>query len=141
MNAAMNPETLIAAARACLGTPFRHQGRLPGRGLDCVGLVVHAARAAGIELIDTPAYGRSPCRNMLQAALDAQPALVHVTDRQPGDLLLMRFAGEPQHLALLTADNTIVHAYASIENVCEQRLAQVWAARIVRVYRFVWGPA
>lgn len=137
----MNVDTLIAAARACLATPFRHQGRIPGRGLDCVGLVVHAAHAAGLDLIDTLAYGRSPCRNMLQAALDAQPALRHVTDRQPGDILMMRFAGEPQHLAILTADNTIVHAYAAIERVCEQRLAQVWAARIVRVYRPVWGVA
>ena len=131
----MNVDTFIAAARACLGTPFRHQGRIPGRGLDCVGVVVHAARAAGFDLIDNTRYGRSPCRNMLQAALDAQPALCHVTDRQPGDILLMRFAGEPQHLAVLTDDNTIVHAYASIEKVCEQRLAQVWAARIVRAYR------
>lgn len=127
---------IIAAARAAIGTPFRHQGRIAGRSLDCAGLAVHVAREIGADHFDIPAYGRSPSNGMLQAALDAQPCLRVVPDRQPGDLLLMRFAGEPQHLAFLTADDTIVHTYANAGKVCEHRLAAVWAARIVRVYRF-----
>lgn len=129
-------DAIIAAARACLETPFRHQGRIAGRALDCAGLAVHVAREIGAEHVDIPAYGRSPANGLLQATLDAQPGLRVVPDRQPGDLLLLRFAGEPQHLAFLTADDTIVHTYANVGKVCEHRLAAVWAARIVRVYRF-----
>ena len=133
---AITVAAILAAARGAIGTPFRHQGRIAGRALDCAGLAIHVAREIGAEYVDVPAYGRSPSRGMLQAALDAQPCLCVVPDRQPGDILLMRFAGEPQHLALITDTDTIVHAYANVGQVCEQRLAQVWAARIVRVYRF-----
>lgn len=129
-------DRIIAAARGALETPFRHQGRIAGRSLDCAGLAIHVAREIGADHFDIPAYGRNPAQGMLQAVLDAQPGLQSVPDRQPGDLLLLRFAGEPQHLAFLTADDSIVHTYANVGKVCEHRLAAVWAARIVRVYRF-----
>jgi hypothetical protein len=48
----------------------------------------------------------------------------------------MRFAGDPQHLAICAGD-TIIHAYESAGQCCEHRLSDdLWAARIVRVYRF-----
>ena len=47
-------QKIVAAARACIGTPFRPQGRLPGVGLDCIGLAAWAVRAVGIE-VDVPA--------------------------------------------------------------------------------------
>ena len=47
----------------------------------------------------------------------------------------MRFSGEPQHLAIFTGEN-IIHSYESVGKVCEHRMADVWAVRIVRVYRF-----
>jgi len=37
---------MIEAARRCIGTPFHHQGRASGIGLDCIGLIVIALRAA-----------------------------------------------------------------------------------------------
>ena len=131
----MTADDIIAAARACLGTPFVHQGRIPGMALDCAGLVIAVAATVGAEYVDYPGYGRSPANGLLEAALDAQPFLERVADRQPGDVLLMRFSGEPQHLAICTGDN-IIHSYESVGKACEHRLSDVWAARIVRVYRF-----
>ncbi|MBK7357516.1 hypothetical protein [Propionivibrio sp.] len=52
-----------------------------------------------------------------------------------GDILLIRFSGDPQHLAIFTGE-TIIHSYASVGAVCEHRMADVWAARIVCAYRF-----
>jgi len=49
--------------------------------------------------------------------------------------LLMRFMGDPQHLAIY-AGETIIHAFAAGRKVCEHRLDDVWRARIVRIYRF-----
>lgn len=54
--------------------------------------------------------------------------------RLPGDILLMRFAGEPQHIALYTGA-TLIHSYASIRRVVEHRLDIKWARRIVQAYR------
>ena len=131
----MTADDILTAARSCLGTPFRHQGRIPGLALDCAGLVVSVAKEIGADYIDRPGYSRNPSGGLLESALDDQPCLERVTDRQPGDVLLMRFAGEPQHLAIFTGDN-IIHSYESVGKVCEHRMADVWAVRIVRVYRF-----
>ena len=127
--------SVIDAARACLDTPFMHQGRVPGLALDCAGLVVAVAKAIGADYNDHRGYSRSPSNGLLEAALDAQPCLSRVHDMQPGDVLLMRFAGEPQHLAIC-AGETIIHSYSQVGKVCEHRLADVWRARIVRIYRF-----
>lgn len=121
---------LIDAARAYLGVPFVHQGR-SRYGLDCVGLLVVAARDAGAHIEDRTDYPRDP-NGMLPLELARQADVVE--DCVPGDLLLMRFAGEPGHIALY-AGETIIHSHASIGRVVEHRLDAKWARRIVQTYR------
>ena len=96
----MTPDAIVSAARALIGTPFVHQGRIPGRALDCAGLVVAVAQAVGVEYIDQTGYSCNPSGGLLEAALDGQPGIERVptSDRVPGDILLMRFSGDPQHL-------------------------------------------
>lgn len=133
----MTADEIIDAARLAIGTPFQHQGRSPWKALDCAGLIVHVAREVGIEYVDQAGYSRLPSGGMLEAALDRQPGLrqVPVSERKPGDVLLMRFKNEPQHLAIYAGD-TIIHSYAAVRQVCEHRLDDAWLARIVGVYRF-----
>ena len=137
-------DQIIAAARSLIGTPFRHQGRAAQGVLDCAGLVVAVAESIGADYIDQQGYSTHPSNGLLEAALDAQPCLVRVplSDMQPADVLLMKFASDPQHLAIYVGfnpvyqDEGIVHAYAQSRKVCEHRLTDEWRARIVRVYRF-----
>lgn len=130
----MSP-AILAAARLALGTPFAHQGRIAGRALDCAGLIVHVARSIGVPYMDVPAYDRSPHQGLLQATLDSNDCLTRVSKRQAGDILLMRFSSEPQHLAICAGD-TMIHSYLQVGKVCEHRLSSLWVARIVCVYRF-----
>lgn len=131
-------EQIVAAARACLGTPFRHQGRIPGLALDCAGLIVAVAREIGIDPVDVESYGRRPHQGLLDATLSSQPSLIDVAraDMAAGDILLMRFTREPQHLAIC-AGSTIIHSWEAPGKVCEHDLDATWRSRIVRVYRFV----
>ncbi|MCX5875314.1 MAG: NlpC/P60 family protein [Deltaproteobacteria bacterium] len=131
----MTPDEIIGYARECIDTPFQHQGRICGVALDCAGVVCHVANQLGFEPIETPGYGRSPGLGLLEAAADAQPYLVRVFDRQPGDVLMMRFEGDPQHVGIFTGE-TIIHALFANRKVVEHRLDDVWEGRIVRVYRF-----
>ncbi|MBK7357570.1 NlpC/P60 family protein [Propionivibrio sp.] len=105
----MTADDIINAARACLGTPFRHQGRIPGVALDCAGLVVAVAKAIGADYNDVAGYGRTPYGGMLESCLCSQPGLdiSSKADRQPGDILLIRFSGDPQHLAIFTGETII----------------------------------
>lgn len=128
---------IVTAARACLGTPFAHQGRVIGVGLDCVGVAVHAVRSIGVDVLDIPGYGRTPNNGRLASAMDAQCGLerVHnIAERRAGDILLLRFFREPQHVGICTGDG-IIHAYQAVDGCCEHPIDEKWAARIVRVYR------
>lgn len=133
----MTGADVIAAARALIGTPFAHQGRLPGIALDCAGVIVATATALGIAHDDVAGYSRLPGNGLLRQVLDGQAALVPVrTDAiAPGDILLMRFKREPQHLGIYTGE-TLVHAWQIIGNVCEHAFDESWRRRVVAAYRF-----
>ncbi len=134
----MTAAEIIAAARQCVGTPFRHQGRSIETGLDCAGVCVYVAFAIGLRPVDPVGYGRTPANGQLENTLDMQEFLVrlpNVDQRQPGDILLMRFLDDPQHIAVFCGP-TIVHAYESVGKCCEHIIDDKWARRIVRVYRF-----
>lgn len=132
----MSAAAIVAAARECIGTPFAHHGRILNRALDCAGVAVHAARSVGLVPDEPAAYSRLPNNAMLEAWLERQPFLVRIAldDLAAGDLLLMRFTGQPQHLAVFTGEN-IVHAYEAAGRVVEHILDAKWRRRIVRAYR------
>lgn len=133
----MSPDLIIATARSMLKTPFRHQARVPGRGLDCAGLLVCVCQELGLSVEDVQGYGRNPFNGMLEEAIRSQPFLREVAKAalQPGDVLLMRFSQEPQHIAIAT-DHGMIHAYEHSGAVVEHRIADVWRARITHVFRF-----
>jgi cell wall-associated NlpC family hydrolase len=131
----VTPDQIIAAARSQLGTPFVHQGRIPGKALDCAGLAAHVAREIGADYNEWPGYGRTPHKGLLQSVLDAQPCLARVRVRQPGDILLMKWNKEPMHVAIC-AGATVIHSYQAVGKVCEHALDDEWIRRIVAVYRF-----
>lgn len=121
-------------ARTWVGTPFKHQGRLKGKAVDCGGLIVGIANDLGIEVKDFLGYGREPANGMLERIVSSQT--VKERKIKPGCILLMRFVREPQHLAIVTTNNTIIHAYANIGKVTEHRLSNMWKARVTDIYRF-----
>ncbi len=134
----ISPDDIIAYARECLETPFRHQGRICGVGLDCAGVVAHVATRLGLKVVETPGYARVPSDGLLEAAAAAQPYLARVFDRRPGDVLMMKFEGDPQHVGIYTGE-TIIHALWAAKKVVEHRLDSLWESRIVRIYRFTNG--
>lgn len=135
----MTPAAIVAAARAEIGTPFRHQGRQPGLALDCAGLVITVAKALNVDHFDVIGYSRIPT-GILKAVLDQQQCLTRVDSPQPGDILLMRFKHEPQHLAICAGD-TIIHSYESVGQCCEHDFTDMWRRRLVAVYRFIEAEA
>lgn len=133
MAPAARPDDIIREARGWIGTPFHHQGRAKGRGVDCAGLIVGVAQALGLSSFDYKGYSREPLGGMLQKILDDH--LDRVEDMQPGDVLLMKFLHEPQHLGFC-AGETVIHSYEAVGKCIEHRLDERWLGRIVAVYRF-----
>lgn len=139
----MKKTEAIAAVRALIGTRFRHQGRNPATGLDCVGLGLQYAKFLGRPLHDRKAYGRDPDGRLLQyiSHVMGEPfaegsgcgALV-----QEGDAVMIQFTpGVPRHVGMISERNgytCLVHADDPF-GVVEHRLSDEWRARIVAVWR------
>ena len=131
----------IAEARTYLDPPvrFRHQGR-SRRGVDCAGLLLVSMAAIGRPIVDLEAYGREPLGDGLREMLIANLGeSVPKDGMRPGDVVLMRFRGEPTHVALLGdylyGGCSLIHAYAAVKKVVEHRIDAEWLDNIVEVFR------
>lgn len=132
----------VTAARAWLGTRWRHRGRRPGVWLDCVGLVVCALEAAGRRVKDRLLYGREPEKDNLRAALIeefGQP--LPKAQAQVGDIALFRGVEYPLHVGIIgdyaLGGLSVIHACnePGARKVTENRLAEQWLDRLLEVYR------
>jgi NlpC/P60 family putative phage cell wall peptidase len=133
------PEALVAEARRWLGTPFRHQGRIRGEGVDCIGLVLEPARALGLTDYRPAAYARLPDAGTMREELVRHLIKVARSDMRPGDVLLLAAPLSPSHLALvgeLGGALTMIHASGPIGRVVEHGIDATWAGRIRGVFRF-----
>jgi len=127
---------IFLTARTCVGRPFRHQGRRPGSGLDCVGLIVHVAKALGLSGFDVMDYKRIPGRKAISryagaAGFEEQSKAAMM----PGDVLILRFGRYIEHSAIVS-DRGIIHACETYGKVVEHALDEEWRSRIISVYSF-----
>lgn len=135
---------LVAAARARIGTRFRHRGR-SNTWLDCAGLGQAIYADCGVELPDFVLYGREPVKDGLVARItDAlgEPiavAPVRASDLHVGDIVVLRFEVEPHHVALVAdyifGGFSMIHADGHTNKVIEHRMAPDHVKRITHVFR------
>ena len=125
-------EQVVRAAREWLGTPWHHQGRVKGVGVDCVGVVIGVARDLGLSTFDVTGYARRPAEG--EVASGCWQHLAPVAAAFPGDVLLFEVDGQPQHLGFAT-DIGLLHAYAPMRRVVEHRLDDNWRGKIVAAFR------
>jgi NlpC/P60 family putative phage cell wall peptidase len=132
----------VAAARAWIGTPYRHQASLKGVGCDCLGLVRGVWRALhGAEPEPTPAYApdwaEASAEDRLAAAARRWLAEIAPADAAPGDVLLFRWRPQlpAKHAAILSAADRMIHAYEGAA-VAEVYFAPFWRRRLAFAFRF-----
>lgn len=126
-------------AREFIGTPFRHQGRLPGRGLDCVGLVVCAATAFGVQIDDVTDYRRTPDWTRFKGEFEKNGMNLgnRYEDAVPGTVVLLREGRWQTHCAVVgeqDGERTLIHAFILRNKVVEERFSQDWRERIQGVF-------
>ena len=80
---------VVREARALLGTPFRHQGRDPASGLDCLGLLEYLAFRLWGRVMPPRQYRRRPDGAELLAGLQAELREIPVAGARAGDAVLI----------------------------------------------------
>lgn len=135
--------TFVERVRSYIGTPFAHQGRLPGVGLDCPGPLICACRELGLKppAFDVTGYPRVPDGLSLKAVCEEHMQPVPLADLQPADVVLVAWQhGAPQHLGIV-ADYPGGHL--SMVHAEQRHHGKVIETRLVfgRLMRFVAGFA
>lgn len=94
---------VVRQARLWLDTPFKHQHRARGHGVDCAGLVIGVARELGLVApdFDINGYPRSPDGKELLAECDRFMTRIPLWELKPGHVLVIRFDRHPQHLGIV----------------------------------------
>lgn len=131
-------DRIADAALEYLGTPWHHQGRLKGVGVDCVGLLVCAAQEAGLEIDDVTNYPPEMAGTwLLDQLAERCDRLEKAGPYLRGDVLAFLFEGQPWHVALITQPDPvrIVHSWATAGKVVEQHLHGSWDRRIHSAWR------
>ena len=137
-----DPDRVIAAARAWLGTPYHDQASLKGAGCDCLGLARGVWReVVGPEPFPIPPYSRdwreTGPREVLADGARAMMIEVEPGAAGPGALVLFRMDSRAiaKHVGILTGPGTFLHAYERI-GVIEEPLTQSWRRRIAFAFLF-----
>lgn len=130
---------IVAEARSWVGTPFHWQASVKGRGCDCKGLIVGVARALGLPGADSLYAEMADYHNVDERLL--KRGLAECLDRadepQPGDVLLLRVAAKPQHLAILSDNNRMIHTYGKgPRRVVEVPMGSIWWAALDSAWRW-----
>lgn len=132
---------ITAYALTLVGTPFHAQGRLPGVGMDCIGVAACICKHFGIPYLDRAAYSLRPTGELMPA-LDAMFTRV-IGEPQEANVLLMAFDDtlrkttcEPHHVAILIGGSRIVHAYSTAGKCVVQTYTDHWRSKVRAVYRF-----
>jgi cell wall-associated NlpC family hydrolase len=132
------------SAHQFVGVPFAHMGRSE-KGLDCVGLLVLVAIELGVEVKDSPHYGREPARNnnAFQLADYLRLNFGDPVDRayRPNDVLMMKLRPrfQPAHVGIVAPHRYglgIIHAYGQAGEVVYQRIDRHRSESIVEVYQW-----
>ena len=132
---------VVAQARTWLDTPFHHQARVKGLGVDCAGLVIGVARELDLVApdFDVSAYPRTPDGTSLMAyCREHMVELPAGAAKVPGQVVVVRFDLDPQHMGILGdyrhGGLSIIHAAARSGRVIETRLMYSQAMQFVRAF-------
>lgn len=130
---------LVEAARSFARVRFQRQGRTR-HGLDCVGLLVIAAQAVGVDLspFDDQTYGVVLPDGKLEAALDQALMPLEPGSLYPGAVALLNVPGVGRtHVGIigeLSGQPSLIHATELRGCVTEHRLDSHLKARVVKTY-------
>jgi len=127
---------IVQAVRSYIGTPYRHQGRVPGKGLDCVGVAICALREVGIVVDEPDHYRMDPDSDVLIDCIRQVADPIPARDRQAGDLLVFWWSHDraPKHVAVYVGGGRMVHSFRSYRSTVEEPVA-VMSGKIHSAWR------
>jgi cell wall-associated NlpC family hydrolase len=133
-------DQIVQAARGLVGTPFAHQGRVPGCGLDCVGALIAVGQECGLRVTDDTTYPRETDGSALHRCLRYACEPIDADDLDRGDILIFQRGQTQWHAAIVSklSPLSMIHAWHRFTGGCvrEEIVSDEWVRRIFGAWRY-----
>ena len=131
---------VVEIAREYIGTPYIHQARVKGHGIDCAGLLICVAKELGVcpADYDSNEYAWLTDGAQLISELEKWCSRIANGQLEPGDIAVFDVIGSPQHAAFIGDHPTglsMIHAYPVAGEVIEHRFDERWKGRLLSRWR------
>ena len=134
-------DEIVGAARAWLGTPYRHRASTPGAGCDCLGLVrgvwrtLYGAEPAGGPNINAGGGGGGRGGGGVGGGRGPFPRAAGAP--RAGEVVLFRLQRNlpPRHCGIMVSGERFIHAQEGL-GVVEANLGESWRKRVAAVFEF-----
>jgi len=135
---------VVLEAAQWLGTPYHHQAKIKGAGVDCALLLCEVYHAAGV----VPPIDPRPYPQNWHLHRDSERYLGWVDQyatpttlpAQPGDLMLFKFGRAYSHAGIYAGNGEVIHSLRDVGVVMSPLSQQPLLGRESKVYTF-WGEA
>ncbi len=130
-------KAVLLEAQTWFRTPYHHQGRIKGVGVDCATLLYEVYCAVGmIPFVPTPEYPPDWHLNRnderyINLILDHAH---EVFEPKPGDIGLWKFGRCFSHGGIIVDDNFVIHAYLKTPVSLAERHADPLGSREVKYF-------
>ena len=137
-------QDIIDCARTYLGTPFHHQGRLKGTGVDCIGLITGVASEFDMPYTDLSGYPRHPQGFTLLSEFGKNMTRIELDQMQPGDVAVFTMGhkdGKPRHAGIVSYHHpsktmAMIHTWSSTRRVVEHVIDDKWLRRLYAAFLY-----
>lgn len=128
---------LVMTARAYLKVPYLDKGRSKERGVDCVGLVIAAAKERGLSMADNHSYSAVPNPKTLLDGLLSNCEQTLKKEYLPGMIGLVQFHKDvgPTHIVLFTEEGILHSHNRGQKMVIEHPFSESWKRRVVATFK------
>lgn len=131
-------ERLVESVRTWIGVKYRDKGR-DRHGIDCIGLLMVAAKDVGLTEYDTVDYPRRPNPQDFLRGLKNHLVRIQKQDAGHGDIMVFAEPRHPCHIGILDVqpDGTVyvIHAYAPSRKVIREPLTPARRERAMLAFR------
>lgn len=127
----------IIEARSWLGTPWQHNKKDKGRGVDCINFLHAVGTSVGVRLPPIPdRYQKTPLKNEIENYLKANFSKCQDSKIRIARVLLLSFQGYKTHIAIATSENWMIHAcnFGRHHKVIEHPIDGIWKRAISSVW-------
>lgn len=130
---------IISEAKSWVGTPYHHQARIKGVGVDCANLIAGIFEECGFIPINLEPYSlqwhlHNKEEKMINILLSYGCLKVDTNDPSPGQIITFQMGKVSGHIGIMVDNERFIHADIYANKVVEVTFGGVWKRRLSGVF-------